>query len=171
MKDQLLLLAKYNFFTDNEVIKILDQIEEVERLKDRKSFAVSLHGLLDHNFEATLYFQKQIKNSFPNLKCLNHDFINFETVYRKINLINFNELKEAIKLIDNSFVYFVSNITEEELNKSIPVTSFYGVENQFVWFILIQCFTHATHHRGEISQILDEMGIENDYSGIKQKYD
>ena len=89
MKDQLLLFAKYNYFSDNEVIKFLDQMGEIERLKDRKSFAINLHGLVDHNFEATLYFQKQIKNSFPNLNCLNHKFINFETVYREINLISF----------------------------------------------------------------------------------
>jgi len=76
-----------------------------------------------------------------------------------------------VEIIDTAMIDFVTLITEEELDKSIPVTSFNGVENQFVWFILIQCFTHATHHRGEISQILDEMGIENDFSGLKQKYD
>ena len=170
MKDQLLLLSKYNCFTDNEVIKLLNQMDDIERLKDRKSFVASLHGLLDHIFEATLYFQKQIKNSFFSLDCLNHKFISFETVYKKINLINFKELSEAITIIDNAFIDFLTAVTEEELNKLIPVISFDGVDNQFVWFILIQCFTHETHHRGEISQILDEMGIENDYSGIKQKY-
>jgi uncharacterized damage-inducible protein DinB len=171
LKDQLLLLAKYNYFTNNEIIKIFDQMDDVERLKDRKSFAVSLHGLFDHNFEATLYFQKQINNSLSALKCLNHRFINFETVYKKINLTNFKELTEAVKIIDKAFIDFITIITEDELNKSIPVSSFNGVENQFVWFILIQCFIHSTHHRGEISQILDEIGIENDYSGIKHKYD
>jgi uncharacterized damage-inducible protein DinB len=25
---------------------------------------------------------------------------------------------------------------------------------------------HETHHRGQISQLLDEMGIEHDFSGI-----
>ena len=33
---------------------------------------------------------------------------------------------------------------------------------------LLHLFNHHTHHRGQISQILDEMGIENDFSGLRQ---
>ena len=171
MKDQLLLLAKYNYFTDKEVVRILSKIDDAERMQDRRSFAVSLHGLLDHNFEAVLYFQKQLKKSFPGVKCFDHGYIDYETVYNQISLNDFNELKNALDIIDNAFVEFITSISEDDLNRLISVDSFSGIEKQFVWFVLIQCFTHATHHRGEISQILDEMGIENDYSGMKCSYD
>jgi uncharacterized damage-inducible protein DinB len=33
---------------------------------------------------------------------------------------------------------------------------------------LLHVLNHHTHHRGQISQILDAMGIENDYSGIRE---
>jgi uncharacterized damage-inducible protein DinB len=29
-----------------------------------------------------------------------------------------------------------------------------------------QLIAHGTHHRGQISQVLDELGIDNNYSGI-----
>jgi uncharacterized damage-inducible protein DinB len=29
---------------------------------------------------------------------------------------------------------------------------------------------HGTHHRGQISQILDELKIDNDYSGINVRF-
>ena len=35
-------------------------------------------------------------------------------------------------------------------------------------YVLLHLMNHATHHRGRISQILDEEGIEHDYSGILQ---
>jgi len=171
MKEQLLLLGKYNQYADNQVIRILEKLDESERSKDRKSFAVSLHGLLDHIFESTLFFHKQLRNTFLELDYLNHKFIGFDTVYKKINLPDFNELKTAVDLIDKEFVDFLGYISEEELNKAVQVNSFIGVEKLSVWFVILQCINHATHHRGEISQILDEMGIENDYSGIRQNYD
>ncbi|MFP4430552.1 MAG: DinB family protein [Spirochaetota bacterium] len=33
---------------------------------------------------------------------------------------------------------------------------------------LLHVLNHHTHHRGQISQILDAMGIENDYSGLRE---
>jgi len=33
-------------------------------------------------------------------------------------------------------------------------------------FLLSQLLVHNTHHRGQISQVLDELKIDNDFSGI-----
>lgn len=33
---------------------------------------------------------------------------------------------------------------------------------------LLHVLNHHTHHRGQISQILDAMGVENDYSGLRE---
>jgi uncharacterized damage-inducible protein DinB len=32
--------------------------------------------------------------------------------------------------------------------------------------MLLQLTAHNTHHRGQVSQILDELKIDNDYSAI-----
>jgi uncharacterized damage-inducible protein DinB len=39
-----------------------------------------------------------------------------------------------------------------------------------VWLALLHLFNHQTHHRGHISLILDHMDVENDYSGIMNKF-
>lgn len=171
MKDYLLLLTKYHRDSDNEVIRIFDKISEEERRVDRKSFAVSLHGILDHIMEATLYFQKQIYSSFPTLSCLFHKYIAFETVYGKINFYDFEELKKVINTLDAALIEIVRQLSEEDLNKQITVKSFDGESIQTVNFIIFQCINHSTHHRGQISQILDEMKVDNDYSGIHLNYE
>ncbi len=33
-------------------------------------------------------------------------------------------------------------------------------------YLLSTAWTHGVHHRGQISQILDEMGVDNNFSGI-----
>jgi uncharacterized damage-inducible protein DinB len=34
------------------------------------------------------------------------------------------------------------------------------------FFLLNNLVAHGTHHRGQVSQILDELKIENDYSDV-----
>ncbi|MDP3176464.1 MAG: DinB family protein [Spirochaetaceae bacterium] len=35
-----------------------------------------------------------------------------------------------------------------------------------LFFFAHQLFEHGTHHRGQISQILDALGVEHDFAGI-----
>ena len=35
-----------------------------------------------------------------------------------------------------------------------------------LYFLAHQLFEHGTHHRGQVSQILDELGVEHDFCGI-----
>ena len=37
---------------------------------------------------------------------------------------------------------------------------------KITWKALVHYFNHQTHHRGQISEILDELKIENDYSNM-----
>jgi uncharacterized damage-inducible protein DinB len=38
------------------------------------------------------------------------------------------------------------------------------------WLVLLHMFNHQTHNRGQIALILDQMGVDNDYSGIIGKF-
>ncbi|MDP3178239.1 MAG: DinB family protein, partial [Spirochaetaceae bacterium] len=37
-------------------------------------------------------------------------------------------------------------------------------------FLFNQLIVHGIHHRGQLSQILDEMGVEHDFSGIDLEF-
>ena len=170
MKDYLLLLTKYNQNANLEVIRILDGLSEDERSMDRKSFVGSLHGILDHLVEGALYFQKQIWSSFPQLKSLSHKYSEFETVYGSINFPSYSELITVLKICDQAFVRMFEVLSAEEMERDVTVKAFHGDSVQTVYFIMLQYINHCTHHRGQISQILDEMNVDNDYSGIHLHY-
>jgi uncharacterized damage-inducible protein DinB len=40
-----------------------------------------------------------------------------------------------------------------------------------LWQLLMQWFNHQTHHRGQASVQLDELGVENDFSGLQDRID
>ncbi len=35
--------------------------------------------------------------------------------------------------------------------------------------VFLHLFNHQTHHRGQISVLLDQLGVENDYSNLISK--
>jgi uncharacterized damage-inducible protein DinB len=76
-------------------------------------------------------------------------------------------LGAAFKAADGALIDLVSSLPEEDFNA--PVTlDWYGGNPPSVplSFMLHQFITHGIHHRGQISQVLDELKIDNDYSGI-----
>jgi uncharacterized damage-inducible protein DinB len=58
-------------------------------------------------------------------------------------------------------------IKESDLEKIMTRKRRNGeVMEKKTWKALIHYFNHQTHHRGQISEILDELKIENDYSNM-----
>jgi uncharacterized damage-inducible protein DinB len=166
MKRYLDILVKYNRAANDSVLSIADTIDIEARMIDRGSFMKSIHGIIDHIAEGQIYFQRQIRNAFPSFLSLKHAYIDTEMTYREINFTDFNRLSDVIRVTSDAFVGLIAEISEKDLEKVITVESFEGEKKQTSAFIIIQAINHATHHRGQLSQIFDEMKIPNDFSGI-----
>ncbi len=63
-----------------------------------------------------------------------------------------NLLKRSMKTTLNSVINY-KNYKGDDVEKE-------------VWKILLQWFNHQTHHRGQISVLLDMIGENNDYSSL-----
>jgi len=84
-----------------------------------------------------------------------------------LNEAQWKELEHAVTIIDMAYITMAEALIKSDL--SLPVkTEWYGGNPASVplSFMLSQLVVHNTHHRGQISQILDSLVIANDYSGI-----
>lgn len=77
------------------------------------------------------------------------------------------EFDAARSHLDDLIVEFCAGLSPAQLAAKIPYRSREGKEGgRPVWQVLLHVFNHQTHHRGQISQLLDEAGVENDFSNI-----
>jgi uncharacterized damage-inducible protein DinB len=77
------------------------------------------------------------------------------------------QLAADIETADKVSIEFAQALTEAELKNPVKVAWLKGNPDSVpLFFMLNQVTTHGTHHRGQISQILDAMQIDNDYSGV-----
>jgi uncharacterized damage-inducible protein DinB len=164
-------LIKYNREANKKVIEVLEVLSEEDRMCDRKSFYKSLHGLLDHIVVSSLYLQKLIKSSCPLLSGLEGNYLNYKLERGKINFPDFSELKAALEAIDAGFEEMLNSINDEDLNKVVKLTRPDITIEYTLGVFILQYANHGIHHRGQISQILDEMGIENNFANLYPKYE
>jgi uncharacterized damage-inducible protein DinB len=93
-----------------------------------------------------------------------------EEIFKKYNEENcVNPYKEVIDFekdrikLDGLLIKFITDLSVNELERTIL---YKNTKPKKVWEVLIHTFNHQTHHRGQISQILDENGIQNDFSNM-----
>jgi len=126
----------------------------------------SINAILDHYFIADTVWLKAFRQA--------RDSRIFESpivaVDRKWDDRQFSELAAygaARSELDGLIVQYIDELRDEDLGKTIVRTNRGGqTMEKILWKSLVHMFNHDTHHRGQVSVILDQMGIENDYSNM-----
>jgi uncharacterized damage-inducible protein DinB len=167
MKKLLLMHALYTQQANKKVFDLLDAITPEERNKDRKSYFKSLTGLALHNIGSILFFHGLMRPVLPENKALDGTVDLRMPDGENLDAGGWTQLKEVARQADQATVDFVKSLSEDDLHKQLPIEWFGGNPATVpVHYLLNIAVVHGVHHRGQISQILDTMGIDNDFSGI-----
>ena len=167
--------ARANEESDKAIIAILSKMSNEDREKSRKSFYGSLSALVRHVMGGTQYFLTLFKDSVAGnakaQKALNSSAKITMPEGKKLGEADWENLAAGIKAVDKAYIDFVSALSEEDLSAPVKIDWFKGKPAEVpLYFMLQQLISHGTHHRGQISQILDSLKIEHDYSGINVKF-
>jgi uncharacterized damage-inducible protein DinB len=173
VKENFLTIAKYNEDANKTVAGILGKLSNADREKNRKSYYGSLSALFRHNMGATAYFLSlfvdAVNDNAEALKAL-APLAKIEPAKGKLTEAQWKKTVSSSKIIDKALVNFISALSEEDFNKPVLINWYKGKPPSVpLRFMLQQLTVHNTHHRGQISQILDSMNIKNDFSGISVK--
>jgi uncharacterized damage-inducible protein DinB len=172
MKEILLMYAKYTQRANASVMTALDGLPLEAINESRKGYRKSLAALASHAFGCALYFHGVFRAALPAAKAALKATEGLGFPEReKLTADEWSAMKKACAIADQATVDLVQALSEEELAHPIE-TKWYGGKPPAVplCFFLHQVYVHGVHHRGQISQILDEMGVENDYSGIDVEF-
>jgi uncharacterized damage-inducible protein DinB len=164
-----LTFAKYNQEANKAILELLDKLSNDDREKDRGSFYKSLSGLARHIGGGTLFFAGLFRSALgvsPAAKPL----AALEKLSFPEGALDESQWKKTagdIKAADQALVEFTGALTEADLAAPVKL-DWYGGNPPSVplSFMILQLTAHNTHHRGQVSQILDELKIGNDFSGI-----
>jgi uncharacterized damage-inducible protein DinB len=169
--NEALMYARYNQAGNKTIRGILDKLSNEEREKDRGSYYGSLSGLFRHVIGGTQFFLGLFKGALGDNAAALKAIAPVESLPKlpegPLTGAQWKELGAAQETVDAAYAALAGALRPGDLSLPLKI-EWYGGKPPSVplSFMLSQLVVHNTHHRGQISQILDSLKIDNDYSGI-----
>jgi uncharacterized damage-inducible protein DinB len=150
MQDRLVPLARYNVWANEKLWEKLAAVPEAAFAEDRKAFFGSLMGTLNHILVGTRTWLDRCEGTDGSW-------------FKALNQVLEPEpgaLRQAMAAEDRRLVAFVESRTPDELAGNVEYRNTRGdpFSSPLHW-ILTHVVNHATHHRGQASDIVSGMGL------------
>jgi len=172
MKELFQLLSKYNAQTNAQMMGILEKLTAEQISKDVGSFYGSILGLLNHTLVTDTWWLKRLCKQFPELEQIKPKLPDFHMEgWKDIIWPSLAALKPIRLDVDEALQQACELLSNEQYNSVMEYKGWDGKDMQkTAWLVFLHLCNHQTHNRGQIALILDQMAVDNDYSGIIGKF-
>lgn len=158
---QFVRLAQYNRWFNGQLYDVAGRLSEEERQRDLGAFFGSLHGTLDHILLTDRLWLGRFERSELALPSLDGASL----VYRVDGLDqgvepdDFDRLRREREATDGVIERFVRDLDESLLAADLAYHNSKGQPfTSPVWQIVTHLFNHQTHHRGQATTLLHQLG-------------
>lgn len=168
MKQVLGMLALYNRGVNEQVTGILENLTEDQLKRDMGTYYKSILASFTHMTMAPLNWVGRLKAFFPNASLSKSELagIAMDDLQARINK-DYREIFGLTRAVDALFEGFIAEISDEDVEMVINYKGKSGeAMSKKLGHVLMHLFNHETHHRGEISAMLDIQKVSNDFSGM-----
>ena len=156
------LLAAYNQWMNTKVFDSAMQLEDKELAADKGAFFGSILGTLNHILVGdTIWLQRFARHPA--------NYVALETVRNlskpdsldQVLFADIRSLKQHRDMIDFTITQWASSIAEIDLDLALQYADMKGqASNRPFFSLLMHFFNHQTHHRGQVTTLLSQAGID-----------
>jgi uncharacterized damage-inducible protein DinB len=172
MKELFELLADYNEKTNREMLVILGA--QAPELPGRPAgvYHGSVLGVLNHILQADVLWLRRFANQLPELGFLPAELPAFKLQGLKdLTWDSLPVLQPAREKTDALLGRAVRAIPPSRYPEILEYRNIKGeAQSKVIWRTLLHVFNHQTHHRGQVAAVLDQFGVQNDYSNLIWKF-
>jgi uncharacterized damage-inducible protein DinB len=147
--DSLGIMAGYNRWMNEKLYGICAALSDEERKRDRRAFFRSIHGTFNHLLLTDRGWLARFNGNpwpFPSLD---------QELYA-----DFDELRRERGKTDRETEEFLAGITPERLDARFSYENYAGEKfNHPLGPAMVHFFNHQTHHRGQVTTLLYQLGI------------
>lgn len=161
-KETFQLLAQYNSWMNERIFAASAGLPEDELLRDRGAFFGSVLGTLNHIMIGDILWLKRFAMSprgFPSLAQVSAlpNPPSLDAVLHS----SLESLHAARRGLDSEIIDFCDEVSAEGLAETLHYKNFAGEGFADPLGVLVQhLFNHQTHHRGQVTTLLSQSGID-----------
>ncbi len=159
---QFVRFAQYNSWFNGQLYDCVERLDDAERKRDRGAFFRSIHDTLDHILLCDRSWLSRIKRSaLPFASLTNADLIPDLRDLAQGVTQDFEALRSKRRATDTVLEAFVHELTPEILEEDLEYKNSKGTDfANPLWHVVAHIFNHQTHHRGQVTALLSQTGID-----------
>lgn len=148
---QIQTMARYNRWMNRKLYECCSGLPDEERKRDRGAFFRSVHGTLNHLLLADRVWMGRFTGQPFPVRSLDQELC-----------ADFIVLRKEREAEDRRILEWVASLSPEDLSGDLVYTSIVNPEPRRypLLFALSHFFNHQTHHRGQITTLLAQRGID-----------
>ncbi len=144
-------MARYNRWMNERIYGHCERLSDAERKADGGAFFRSIHGTLNHLLLGDrLWLSRFLSREFRIEKLTDELYADF------------GELRSERAKTDAEILEWVETLDEKRLAASLKFRSMVGNRDRSfpLWFAVQHFFNHQTHHRGQVTTLLMQAGVD-----------
>jgi uncharacterized damage-inducible protein DinB len=166
IKQSVLNRARYNERVNREMYAILSVLTDRARKQEAGSWFRSIHGILNHLIICDLNWLKRYRALSPGSPVLTDPRLDPPNLSWEHDLHdNFAGLRADRTIVDERICAWFEEFPVSRYDEVFEYHDSTGNARHATAGAAFEfLFLHQTHHRGQVSQILDSMGLSNNFA-------
>ena len=162
LKSNFELMADYNQRMNNGIFQVASQLGSCVLSDNRGTFFGSVMGTLNHILVGDIIWLKRFSVHPERLKSLDYVLqIDMPKALDSLLYNDFKELRVKRNELDNIIMAFTRELTNEVLSSTLCYSNTKGeLFNKNIGSLIQHLFNHQTHHRGQVSTLLNQLGLD-----------
>lgn len=158
--------AKCNAIINADMIRVMEDSGGSAYDAVVDGFFKSVGEILDHTYVADIAWLSSFR-SVRTFSIFEDPLFALPLDWSARKFVDLASFKKGRTQLDAIFTRLADEIVESDLSGIVSrVTRAGDRQEKLFWKALVHVFNHQTHHRGQVSQILDQLKIKNDYSNM-----
>ncbi len=160
--DQYRAFAKYNAHFNRDLYTKVAALPAEVRTRDTGAFFGSIEGTLSHILLADRIWLSRLRASGHDFPALDEADLQFEIQsLQQPAAADFETLHSERIATDQLITAWVEDLTDEILAAPMRYANMAGtVREHAVWLAVSHLFNHQTHHRGQVTTLLRQAGVD-----------
>lgn len=145
------LMAQYNEWMNSRLYSVCASLPDMELRKNRGAFFQSIYATLNHIAYGDLAFMSRFTGNPIVIPELGADLFG-----------TFDLLRSERTILDQRILAWSGSLSQAWLAEWLTYTSKIDGITRTVpkWILVTHMFNHQTHHRGQITTLLSQMGLD-----------
>ncbi|MDX1721756.1 MAG: DinB family protein [Pseudomonas sp.] len=162
LKQHFDLLASYNQWMNSKVYEAAGQLSATSLAEDRGAFFGSILGTLNHIVVGDTIWLKRFATHPSCLTSLREvaDLPDPASL-KQIMFADFSSLYKHRNWLDGKIINWIGELSEGDMDYVLNYHNTQGVSASKCYSnLLLHFFHHHTHHRGQVSTLLSQAGVD-----------